>query len=241
MAGDAGETVGSDELTGTGDLLGTPRYMAPEIWRGERATQQSDVYSLGALLYELCTGHPPHTGPTVMALREVVHTRDVRPLRDALPTIAPGFAAAVDRCLRRDPTERFASGEDLCEALERREEPGRRRWGRRAMAGLVAAALLAGGTGSYFAASRINKPAAPTRPRRAVAILGFKNTSGRAGTAWLSMALSEGLRGMLAGGWELRIIPQANLLRMKKDLTPALRPQRSSRARRSRIPPSLEI
>ncbi|HLM75166.1 MAG TPA: serine/threonine-protein kinase, partial [Polyangiaceae bacterium] len=99
-------------------LKGTPYYMAPEIWRGERATRRSDVYSLGALLYELCAGAPPHGGTPLYALPQKVMERDARPLAEAAPLTDSRFASLIDQCLRRDPAERFASGEELREALE---------------------------------------------------------------------------------------------------------------------------
>jgi serine/threonine protein kinase/formylglycine-generating enzyme required for sulfatase activity len=99
-------------------VRGTPYYMAPEIWRGERATRRSDVYSLGALLYELCAGGPPHLGTPFHMLPQKVTGRDAKPLAEVAPLIDPRFAAIVDRCLRRDGAQRFASGDELREALE---------------------------------------------------------------------------------------------------------------------------
>jgi serine/threonine protein kinase/formylglycine-generating enzyme required for sulfatase activity len=99
-------------------LKGTPYYMAPEIWRGERATRRSDVYSLGALLYELCAGAPPHGGTPLHALPQKVMDCDARPLAEAAPLTDGHFARLIDQCLRRDPTARLASGEELREALE---------------------------------------------------------------------------------------------------------------------------
>jgi serine/threonine protein kinase/formylglycine-generating enzyme required for sulfatase activity len=99
-------------------VRGTPYYMAPEIWMGHKATRRSDVYSLGALLFELCTGAPPHKGTPGHALAHRVMTEDAPPLAAIAPLVDPRFALIVDRCLRRDPMERFASGDELREALE---------------------------------------------------------------------------------------------------------------------------
>jgi serine/threonine protein kinase/formylglycine-generating enzyme required for sulfatase activity len=111
--------------TGLGTVMGTPYYMAPEIWQGQGATRRSDVYALGAVLYELCTGYPPHHGVSIPALPWVATEQDVRSL--ALSSHGPGsqmdarFAALVDRCLARAPDRRFASGEDLLDALKKLE------------------------------------------------------------------------------------------------------------------------
>jgi formylglycine-generating enzyme required for sulfatase activity len=92
--------------------------MPPEAWRGEPATLRSDVYSLGTMLYELGAGALPHPGDSPEAIWRSVLARDAPPLATVAPGIDPRFAAVVDRCLRRDPTERFASGDAVREALE---------------------------------------------------------------------------------------------------------------------------
>lgn len=121
-----GERGGAPSLTATGALLGTPRYMAPEAWRGEPATVSTDIYSLGVLLYELASGHPPHTEPALGELRAAVLHRDAKPLSKAVPGIDPAFATLVDRCLLRDPAARLASSAELCQALEQIATPALR-------------------------------------------------------------------------------------------------------------------
>ncbi len=101
--------------------MGTPDYMAPEIWRGEPATRRSDVYALGALLFELCAGRPPHKDLPPRALPQAVQKRDAPLLGAVVPLISPKLAAVIERCLRRDPGERYASGDELREALEQLE------------------------------------------------------------------------------------------------------------------------
>jgi eukaryotic-like serine/threonine-protein kinase len=87
-------------------LFGTPRYMAPEILGGAPATCRSDVYSLGAVLYELCSGQPPaRTGG------------ERAPLAPGPGGVESRLAAIVDRCLEIDPTHRFASADELLDAL----------------------------------------------------------------------------------------------------------------------------
>ncbi|HEY8207137.1 MAG TPA: SUMF1/EgtB/PvdO family nonheme iron enzyme [Myxococcaceae bacterium] len=103
------------QLTG---LIGTPRYMAPEVWRQEPATPRSDLYSLGALLYELCTGAAPHAAASLDALQRSVLEQDAAPLAGKAPEVSPAFAALVDRCLAREQGRRFVSAEAFREALE---------------------------------------------------------------------------------------------------------------------------
>ncbi len=111
-------------LTATGAWVGTPRYMAPEVWRSEPASPRSDVYSLGALLYELCAGRAPHSGMDLGELREAVQRQRAPLLASVAPGVEPRFAALIDRCLEPDPARRFASGDALREALEALGEEG---------------------------------------------------------------------------------------------------------------------
>ena len=105
-------------LTSTGALLGTPLYMAPEAWRGEAPSESMDVYSLGALVYELCSGNRAHGGRTIDEIREASLTRSVAPLARSVPGVDLRFAAAVDRCLEREPDARWPSAEALGAAFE---------------------------------------------------------------------------------------------------------------------------
>lgn len=99
-------------------IAGTPLYMAPEIWRGEPVTRETDIYAMGALLYELCAGAPPHIEVPLTELPRIASEQDAPPLLRVAPTVDPRFAEIVDRCLKRDASKRFASGDDLREALE---------------------------------------------------------------------------------------------------------------------------
>lgn len=108
----------SADLTVAGTILGTPRYMAPEAWQGEPATERTDLYSLGAVLYELMSGQAPHPQTYLDELRHAVLERDAVPLAVVAPDVEPRLATLVDRCLRRDPGARPASADDLCHQLE---------------------------------------------------------------------------------------------------------------------------
>lgn len=106
------------KLTGAGDVLGTPLYMAPEALLGEPGTRRSDIYSLGAVLYELCAAVAPREriGTDIPFHQWVM--QEPAPLSSIAPGVPPRLAAAVDRCLFSDPSRRFASAEELCDALE---------------------------------------------------------------------------------------------------------------------------
>ncbi|HEU4412435.1 MAG TPA: serine/threonine-protein kinase, partial [Polyangiaceae bacterium] len=114
------EGAGAKQTTPTGDGLirGTPHFMAPELWRREPPSKRSDVYGLGALLFFLAVGVCPFEGVAAHELWRHVQRVDAPPLRSLAPGADARFAAIVDRCLRRAPSERYASGDDLREALE---------------------------------------------------------------------------------------------------------------------------
>jgi eukaryotic-like serine/threonine-protein kinase len=115
---ESGDTPGElHNLTRTRVVLGTPKYMAPEVWRGKPATFQSDIYSLGALLYVMCAGRPPHKAKTLQDLRLKALTVDAEPLASLATQLDPKLAAIVDRCLKRDPAERYQSANEVRSAF----------------------------------------------------------------------------------------------------------------------------
>ncbi|WP_211194092.1 bifunctional serine/threonine-protein kinase/formylglycine-generating enzyme family protein [Pyxidicoccus fallax] len=98
--------------------VGTPYYMPPEAWGIEEHTARSDLYSLGAVLYELCCGRAPFRHVPFAALAETVRGQEAPPLREVAPEVDGALAAVVERCLRRTPAERYASAEEVLDALE---------------------------------------------------------------------------------------------------------------------------
>ncbi len=115
--GDAGLLPVAPLLTSAGTLLGTPHYMPPESWQGAAPDASADIYSLGAVVHELCTGHRIHPGHTIAEVSASARERDAAPLAAEVPGIDPGFAAIIDRCLRRDPSARWPSADAMCSAL----------------------------------------------------------------------------------------------------------------------------
>jgi serine/threonine protein kinase/formylglycine-generating enzyme required for sulfatase activity len=99
-------------------VVGTPVYMAPEVWRGEPATRRSDLYSLGILLYELLAGTAPYRDVGLTQLPDVIQHRNIPRLADVAPGVEPALAAIIDRLVERDPRARFASADALLVALE---------------------------------------------------------------------------------------------------------------------------
>ena len=101
----------------TGVVMGTPYYMAPEQVRGERATARSDIFSLGAMFYEMLGGKRPFPGPTIPAVLFAVVHRDPEPLAAVAPDVSEGLAAVVMRALSKTPEARYADAGEMLQAL----------------------------------------------------------------------------------------------------------------------------
>jgi serine/threonine-protein kinase len=110
--------AGGTRLTETGLSVGTPHYMSPEQAMGDRELDaRSDVYSLGAMLYEMLVGEPPYTGPTAQAIVAKVITEKAPPVTAARPTTPPHVAASIDKSLQKLPADRFTSASEFASAL----------------------------------------------------------------------------------------------------------------------------
>ncbi|MBI1966867.1 MAG: protein kinase [Gemmatimonadetes bacterium] len=110
--------AGGTRMTETGMSLGTPHYMSPEQAMGEKEiTPRSDVYALGAVLYEMLVGEPPFTGPTAQAIVAKVVTETPRPLLPQRHTIPPHVEATVLTALEKLPADRFGSAAEFAHAL----------------------------------------------------------------------------------------------------------------------------
>ncbi|HTL04976.1 MAG TPA: serine/threonine-protein kinase, partial [Gemmatimonadales bacterium] len=108
----------SSGITGTGVSIGTPSYMAPEQASGEPVDQRADLYSLGAMGYEMLSGEPPFRGATAQALIAAQLTRSAPPLSEARPGIPTALAATIHRCLEKRQADRFQTAEELLAALD---------------------------------------------------------------------------------------------------------------------------
>ena len=111
-----------DTLTGRGTVLGTAYYMSPEQAQAlEDVDGRTDLFSVGAILYECLSGRPPHVGPTYEAVLIAICTKDPEDIRSLAPVVPRALADVIHRALARERSQRYASAEamldELCAAL----------------------------------------------------------------------------------------------------------------------------
>jgi len=108
-------------ITQTGDVMGTPSYMSPEQASGvvNHLGPRSDVYSVGAVLYELVTGRPPFTSPEPLQTVLMVLGNQPVPARTLLPRLCPDLDNIILKCLEKSPSHRYASCQELADDLHR--------------------------------------------------------------------------------------------------------------------------
>ncbi len=148
-------------ITQTGLSLGTPQYMSPEQATGDRVIDhRTDVYSLGALVYEMLSGEPPHTGTTSGAIIARILTEQPRSIRTTRPTVSKEVESAVFCALEKTPADRWQTARAFADALSTGVGAGasRRVSGRRwplSRSAMIAAAAL--GLGALFTALAIRQ------------------------------------------------------------------------------------
>jgi tetratricopeptide (TPR) repeat protein/TolB-like protein len=239
---ESGETHGTEP----GRILGTVRYMSPEQAEGRPLDFRSDVFSCGAILYEMATGRPAFGRPSRSHTLAAIVEEDPPPIATLNPAVPPPLRWIIERCLAKDPAERYGSTRDMARDLEnvlvhlsevspparplgveRSRDTRRTRARALVAAGLVALVCAVAAVVWVARSHSLARPgpgAAAAVPagvpaRRSVAVLGFKNLSGSPGAAWLSAALAEMLTTELAAGGRLRTIPGENVGRMKMELS----------------------
>jgi serine/threonine-protein kinase len=117
--------AGGNRITQTGLSLGTPQYMSPEQATGDRVIDgRSDIYSLGAVAYEMLTGDAPHTGSTSQAIIARMLTEKPRSMRSTRAAIPEHVELAVQHSLEKLPADRFSTAREFAEAIQGRGPTG---------------------------------------------------------------------------------------------------------------------
>src|SRR6266700_20811 len=215
----------STDLTRTLTIFGTPGYIAPEQAKGPAAklTPAADVYSLGAVLFDLFTGRPPFLGEHALAVIQQAATKPAPKLRSLEPTLDRDLETICAKCLEREPKTRYLSAGDLAEDLERWLEgrhiiarpvspPARIwRWSRRnpVVAGMAALLLI---LGTAVGALIWKGQFAPPPVASGIAVLPFENLSAEDESAFFADSVQDGILTKLARVADLKVIGRTSVL-----------------------------
>jgi eukaryotic-like serine/threonine-protein kinase len=210
-------------VTHTMDMLGTPSYMAPEQASGhnEQLTSATDVYGLGAVFYQLLTGHPPFAGGTTYETVWLVLETEPRQPRLWNPKIDRELSTICLKCLEKDPKRRYSSALALAEDLEHwlKHEPIRakrsglvtraRKWRNPAIAALIASlvALAAAMGWNVWKSELISRPAT-----KGIAVLPFENLSGDKENAVFVDGVQDDILTKLAKIADLKVISRTSVM-----------------------------
>jgi len=229
-------------VTRTMEVLGTPSYMAPEQAVGNNAgvTSATDIYGLGAVLYQLLTGHPPFAGGTTYETIRLVLDAEPRQPRLLNPKVDRDLNTICLKCLEKDPKRRYASALAVAEDLERwlKHEPIRarrtglvtrgRQWVRRnpgiaVMAALLLAVAVPLGVMIWKTESERSTLSNPAPPEKSIAVLPFSNLSKEQENAFFADGVQDEILTDLARVADLKVISRTSVMPYKSGTARNLR------------------
>jgi TolB-like protein/Tfp pilus assembly protein PilF/predicted Ser/Thr protein kinase len=217
--------------TEPGVVLGTLGYMSPEQVRGKPADHRGDIFSFGAILYEMLSGQRAFHGDSVADTMSAILMKEPPDLSVANRDIPAGLERIVRHCLEKNPAERFYSAHDLAFDLEAlsdvsaaasgartiRSKSARRRRLALGLAGVVAAALLVLVAALLWRTrgGKTGAPSAPALDRKSVAVLPFQNLSPDPENAFFADGMTEDILTQLAKIRDLKVISHTSVMRYK--------------------------
>ena len=215
----------TSDLTHTLTIFGTPGYIAPEQAKGSAAklTPAADIYSLGAILFNLLTGRAPFLGEHALAVIQQATEKPAPKVRSLTPTLDRDLETICAKCLEREPSARYRSAGDLAEDLERWLEgrhiiarpvsaPARVwRWARRnpVVAGMAALLLMLGiAVGGLLWKGQFASPP----PASGIAVLPFENLNQTKEGAFFADGVQDGILTKLAKVNDLKVISRNSVM-----------------------------
>jgi serine/threonine protein kinase/tetratricopeptide (TPR) repeat protein len=220
--------IDSEYLTSPGSVVGTVAYMSPEQVRGKELDARTDLFSFGAVLYEMATGTLPFRGDTTGATFDSILNRAPVPPVRINPDAPTKLEEIIGKCLEKERSLRYQHASDIrtdLQRLKRDTESGRaavipdapsRRSSRTALIGAVALlpVIAIVGVAAYFLSNR-------HAPINSIAVLPFSNTADDPNTEYLSDGITEGIIDRLSALPNLKVISRTSAFRYKQhDIDP---------------------
>ena len=224
------------DLTRTLTTFGTPGYLAPEQAEGAQFGPAADIYSLGAILFNLLAGRPPFIGANALSVIQQAAAAPAPKLRSFVPSLDRDLEIIVGRCLERDPKARYQTAGALAEDLERWLEgrpiiarpvraPARVfRWSRRnpILASAGTACLLLALAVVWLLGEKFLAPKTPA-PEKSIAVLPFENLSGNKQNSFFADGVQDEILTDLARIADLKVIGRTSVMQYKSGVARNLR------------------
>jgi serine/threonine protein kinase/tetratricopeptide (TPR) repeat protein len=210
-------------LTEEGSLLGTMQYMAPEQLEGRDADARTDIFALGAIVYEMAAGRRAFEGKSRASLIAAIMERDPVPISTIQPMTPLALDSVVRRCLAKEPDERLQSARDLAFSLEEIDEQSRSGEAPRAIAAkkrnwiwpVAALVLLA-----VIATVAVVLTRKTTASPKTIAVLPFANLGGDHSRDYLRLAIPDEITTILSYSRDLAVRPFSVSRRLSGDIDP---------------------
>ncbi|MGE0554937.1 MAG: protein kinase [Gemmatimonadales bacterium] len=206
--------AGGETLTRTGMAIGTPHYMSPEQATAGPVDARSDLYALGAVLYEMLAGEPPYTGASGQAILAKGMMEPVPRVSVVRQTVSPGLERVVTKALAKSPADRFGSAAALLEGLRASERAGpaeahRSGWSSRTRAGAIALVATVVAVGGYLWSREAPATAPPELALDRIAVAPF-SVNGASDLAYLGHGMVDLISTKLDGaGGLVTVSPRA--------------------------------
>jgi serine/threonine-protein kinase len=199
-------------------VLGTTRYMSPEQAMAQQVDARSDLWSLGVVLYEMLAGRAPFEGDTATDVIAAIFDRDPQPVKHVAPFVPLALQGVVDRCLRKDPAERYQTAEKMLSELRAIKEKTDGSAARSARwIGIAAVAALLAGLSFFYAwrGGRTDPARAPAVTDKSIAVLPFLDLSETKDQEYFCDGMSEEILEALAKVDGLRVVGRTSSFSFK--------------------------
>jgi serine/threonine protein kinase/Flp pilus assembly protein TadD len=205
-------TLSGEDLTCTGALMGTAPYMSPEQVRGEPLDARTDLFSFGAVLYEMATGRPAFLAETAGQIRDAILIEEPSPARKLNPRVPAALERVITKALKKKRDERFQRASDLRAALSYVRRQIGARWSRRVALATLGLVLILVGIGWKLSWLR---PGLRPGGARSIAVLPLANLSGDPAQEYFADGMTDELITNLAKIGVLRVISRTSVMRYK--------------------------